>query len=87
MSSTKQTGYECFDELIRQLRVEGHVQPAARLHTLLHEVAWTSGSELIGELGLTILAFERGRPTISSDLRGHLESCMSFIRRAWPDIK
>jgi hypothetical protein len=87
MSSTTQTGYGCFDELIRQLRVEGHVQPAAKLHTLLHEVAWTTGSELIGEFGLTILAFERGEPTISSDLRRLLESCMSLVRRAWPDIK
>ncbi len=87
MSSTAQTGYECFDELIRQRRLEGYVQPAARLHTLLHEVAWTTGSELIGELGLAILAFERSGPTVSSDLRRLLDSCMSFVGRVWPDIK
>jgi hypothetical protein len=51
MGSDPQTGYECFDELIRRLRAEGHVAPADKLHRLPHEVAWTTGSELIGELG------------------------------------
>jgi hypothetical protein len=87
MTSNAQTGYECFDELIRQLRVEGHVQPAARLHELLHETAWTTTSELMGELGLAILAFKRSGPSVSSDLRRLLDSCMRLVRRVWPGIK
>jgi len=87
MDSTPPTGYECFDELICQLRAEGHIEPADRLHTLLHKVAWTTGSELIGELGLAILAFERSTPAVSSDLRRLLDFCSGVVRRRWPDIK
>jgi hypothetical protein len=82
MSSSQQTGYERFDELIRVLRREGHVQPAARLQT-----AWTTSFELLGELDLAIVAFERSGPTISTDVRGLLDSCMSLVRRVWPNIR
>ena len=87
MGSDPQTGYECFDELIRRLRAEGHVAPADKLHRLLHEVAWTTGSELIGELGLAILTFQRSMPVVSPDLRRLLDSCSSVVRRQWPNIK
>jgi hypothetical protein len=76
-----------FDGLIQQLRVDGHVESAARLHALLHETAWTTGSELIGELGLALLAFERSTPVIGHELRRALERCMGRVRQVWPDIK
>ncbi len=56
MSSAPQGGYECFDGLIRQLRGAGHTATADKLDIMLHRVAWTTGSELVGELGLEILA-------------------------------
>lgn len=87
MDSTAQIGYECFDDLIRQLRSEGHSQFADKLDFLLHRVAWTTGSELIGELGLALLGFEKDTPSVSSALRPHLDLCMRFVRRVWPDIK
>lgn len=87
MNSSERTGYECFDDLIRRLRIEGHTQPAARLQTLLHETAWTTSSELLGELGLTILTFERTHSILSSDLQELFLSCMVLVRRVWPDIK
>jgi len=87
MDSNPQTGYECFDELIRQLRAEGHIEPAYKLNLLLHKVAWTTGAELIGELGLAILAFQRSTPVVSPELQRLLDSCISLVRRRWPDIK
>jgi len=87
MDSNPQTGYECFDELIRQLRAEGHIEPADKLHLLLHKIAWTTGAELIGELGLAILTFQRSTPVVSSELRRLLDSCISVVRQRWPDIK
>ena len=86
MSSGSQSDYRCFDELIRRLRVEGYDEPAKRLHALLHEVAWTTGSELLGELGLVISAFERGRPKASPDLRSLLDSCFKVVKEVWPRI-
>jgi len=42
MDSNPHTGYECFDELIRQLRADGHIEPGDKVHLLeafgfLHE--------------------------------------------------
>ena len=82
-----QTGFESFDKLIRELRAEGHDQSAAKLHELLHETAWTTGSELMGELGRAILAFERSGPEMSPELQRRLDSCMRQVRRTWPDIQ
>lgn len=87
MDSSAQTGYECFDDLMRQLRSEGHSQFADTLDSLLHRTAWTTGSELTGELGLALLSFQRDTPSISSTLRPQLELCMRFVRQDWPDIK
>ena len=58
MSLTSRDGYECFDELIRRLRAAGSSDAARRLDDKLHGTAWTTSSELIGELGLEILAFQ-----------------------------
>jgi hypothetical protein len=87
VDTSASTGYECFDELIQQLRVEGHAEAADRLDSLLHHTAWTTGSELLGELGLAILAFKRQRPTTSAVLRQHLKACLRAVRRAWPGLK
>jgi len=64
-----------FDELISMLRAEGHVQVAQRLHYLLHEIAWTTGSELMGELGLAIVKFQRGDPSVSPALQRNSLRC------------
>ena len=52
MSPGVQIDYECFEELIRQLQTEGHTTSAQKLDHMLHQVAWTTGSELIGALGV-----------------------------------
>ncbi len=54
-------GYDCFRQLIQGLRDEGFEKAAGRLDYLLNRVAWTTGSELLGELGLAIRDFERTR--------------------------
>jgi hypothetical protein len=84
MGSDPQTGYECFDELIRRLRAEGHVAPADKLHRLLHEVAWTTGSELIGELRLAILTFQLSMPALEP--RGEWEGSRTKCQGFKPDL-
>jgi hypothetical protein len=87
MSSPTQISYECFEELIRRLRGAGHVAAAEKLDFMLHKVAWTTGSELIGELGSEILSFQRSASDVSSELQRSLSDCMSMVRRFWPDIR
>jgi hypothetical protein len=87
MSSGPQIDYECFEELVRQLQTAGHTTTAQKLDYTLHRVAWTTGSELIGELGLEILAFQKTTPEIGVELQGTISRCMVTVRRIWPDIK
>jgi len=87
MSPVPQIDYECFEELVRQLQTAGLTTTAQKLDNTLHRVAWTSGSELIGELGLEILAFQRTTPEVSVELQGTIRRCMAMVRRIWPDIK
>jgi hypothetical protein len=91
--SSRKTGaglkidYECFEELIKLLQTSGNTATAQRLDDLLHRVAWTTGSELIGELGLEILAFQRTMPGDSPELQCAINRCMIMVKRIWPDIK
>ena len=78
--------YECFEELIRRLRAEDHARTANKLDSMLHRVAWTTGSELVGELGLEILAFRERVTVVSAELQHALEDCLSMVRTIWPDI-
>lgn len=70
-----------FDDLIAQARAEGHTDFADRLDDLLYHTAWTTGSELLGELGLAIRAFQRARPRLSPGLRQLLRDCLRSTRR------
>ncbi len=80
-------GYDCFRQLIQGLRDEGFEKAAGRLDFLLHRVAWTTGSELLGELGLAIRDFERTKPAMTSSLRATLKECKDAVRGAWPGVR
>lgn len=84
---TSQTAYGEFDALIATLSAEGHDQIAQKLHTLLHEVAWTTGSELMGELGLEILTFPCTAHNLSPKLQELLCRCMDVVKTVWPNIE
>jgi hypothetical protein len=84
--SGRQIDYECFEELMRQLQTAGHAAMAQKLDDMLHRVAWTTGSELIGELGLEILAFQKNTPEGAVELQESIRRCMAMVRRIWPDI-
>jgi hypothetical protein len=74
------SGYEAFDDLIRRLRDDGHAEAAAKLHGLFHGVAWTTSSELIGELGQAIRSFERDTPVVGAELRRRLDASTALVR-------
>ena len=86
MNKANDSGYECFDRLIAALRAAGQTEDEQRLHTILHEVAWTTSSELLGELGLKVVAIRKANPIGSKDLEQALDDCLAVVRRAWPSI-
>lgn len=87
MNRMSQTAHGNFDELSSMLHAEGHDQLGQRLHMLVHEVAWTTSSELMGELGVEILTFRRTAKDLSPDLQKLLCRCMDVVKQVWPDIE
>ena len=79
-------GYDCFRELIPELRREHFDEVAEKVDFILNHVAWTTGSELTGELGAAIRDFERTQPAVSPSLRSSLDTCMQAVRRVRLDF-
>ena len=86
MNSSTQISYDCFEELIAQLRANGHASSADKLDYMLHRVAWTTGSELLGELGTEIIRFQQSTPSASAAVQQSLSRSLDMVRRVWPDI-
>jgi hypothetical protein len=77
--------YVPFDELIASLRADGLDGEADRLHDLLHKTAWTTGSELVGELGREMKRLEREQGTrFSAATDAKFQAAFKMVRRVWP---
>lgn len=77
---------EPFDNLIKQLRTHGHLVEAETI-SILRTLAWTSSSEMIGELGLAILRIQSQCAVEHDDLKQAFACCMKEIRKVFPHIK
>jgi uncharacterized protein YndB with AHSA1/START domain len=76
-----------FDALIASLRADGLDSEAERLHSLLHKVAWTTSSELIGEIGRAMKETAREHGAGFSDgTRSKMDAAFKVVRRVWPDF-
>jgi hypothetical protein len=53
--NSNQDFYAHIDSLTERLKELNFVAPAQELHSILHESAWTTSSELLGELKLTMV--------------------------------
>ncbi len=75
------------DGAIRSLDECGCADEAARLRELVHETAWSSSSEMIGDIGLAILGIrDSAGDRLSDDAASLLDRCMEMVRRVWPEI-
>lgn len=74
-----------FDELIVKLRacgLDGHADSLSQLKGM----AWTTSSELIGELGRAVLRL-RKQPELPAEIAQLVGRCMSEVRKVWPNIR
>ncbi|MGE4159156.1 MAG: hypothetical protein AB7F75_08670 [Planctomycetota bacterium] len=72
-----------FDELIRLLRLEGHEGAAREFDMMIHHMAWTTGSEWVGELGLKLRAFRKTGPRMSPALKKQFKICCRQCGLLW----
>jgi hypothetical protein len=77
---------EVFDELIRQLHADG-LSSAAESILALRKAAWSTSSEMIGELGIAVSKIQAETPQASPALQEILGRCMAQVRKIWPDVR
>jgi hypothetical protein len=70
-----------FDDVVQVLRREGLDGDAGRLDDLLNHVAWTSSSELLGEISMALEAARRRVPA-GSDARRAIDGALREAARA-----
>jgi hypothetical protein len=75
---------EPFDELIAQLRARG-LNAAADSISGIRTSAWSSSSEMIGELGLAVLRLQ-SEQVFPSELTPLADRCMNEVRKVWPEM-
>jgi hypothetical protein len=75
-----------FDELIRQLRAKG-LPAAADSLASIKASAWTTSSQMLGELGMAVLKIQSENAQASSDLKRALTRCIEEVRKVWPQIR
>jgi hypothetical protein len=73
--ATVEQFYAAVDLLASALRAEGCEADARQLQQLLHEKAWTSSSELLGELKIVLKSMKRRH---SGTLRAEVATCLDF---------
>jgi hypothetical protein len=79
--------YTPFDECIVALRTDGFSKEADRLHHLIYKMAWTTGSELLGELGQEIKKIEKEHSkSFSANTNTKMDIAFEMVARVWPDF-
>ena len=73
--------YDFIDGLSNRLTEAGYEVHGRRLHVLLHEVPWTTSTELFGELRQSFLEI-RAAAQLSSDLNLDLDRCLQALQKA-----
>jgi hypothetical protein len=72
------------DDLGQRLRESGASDAADQLHTILHESAWTTSSELLGEIKLTLAGVRREKKgNLPSAILKDIDAFIAFIDKAW----
>lgn len=72
-----------FVALAQALKAQGFAAHAARLEAVLDGV-WTTSTELIGELGLVLLAVRTECKPLARAEKALLKACALEVRKAWP---
>jgi hypothetical protein len=82
---SNQEFYNYVDTTIGSLRHAGFADDADRLQFLLHKVAWTTSSELFGELGHALLA--TAEKPLPPEVGVQVSSCIAGVELIWPNIR
>jgi hypothetical protein len=80
--SSNQEFYDHIDKVVILLRSDGHEHEANKIHHLLHKVAWTTSTELFGELRNCFEAILGASPGLSAPIAADLRNFIAVINGA-----
>jgi hypothetical protein len=82
--NSNQDFYEFVERLSADLSELGFSGASRELQTILHEMAWTTSSEVFGEIKMTLqrLKLEEGK-RLPQHLSEDVELCIKSIEDAW----
>ena len=72
-----------FQVLAASLRESGFTAQAVQLENVLNGV-WTTSTELIGELGVAVLAVRKECRPLNAEQKALVKQCLREVRKAWP---
>ena len=76
--------YADLDDLIEQLKGVNLVEPSEKLHAILHQTAWTTSSELLGEVKLALIGTkDKYHDSLPTSLLDHIERSIKTITDLW----
>ena len=72
------------DGLVQRLKSSSAWEEADQLRVILHESAWTTSSEWLGEIKLLLVKVHRTHQnTLSSTVLKEIDEFISFVDEAW----
>jgi hypothetical protein len=80
---SNQQFYDHIDEVVSALKSTGRVEIANQIDYLLHKVAWTTSSELFGELRDRFEQALKSPTPLPSAIEIELKGFIATINQAW----
>ncbi len=80
---SNQEFYDHIDEVVELLRTVGHEKSADKINHLLHKVAWTTSSELFGELRDEFSAIIQSKTELPVEIHNAVKGFIETINTAW----
>jgi len=79
-----ETAVAYLDDLAQRLRESGVSDSADELHAILHESAWTTSSELLGEIKLSLAeARSKHKTRLPTAILKDIDAFIAFVDEAW----
>jgi hypothetical protein len=79
--ATNDQFYAFVDAITERLRSRGFSSDADRLHGLVHETAWTTSTEVFGELRSALKRIRHQRADLDSNLSADIQYAIKAINK------
>jgi hypothetical protein len=74
--------YAFIDAITAKLRKDGFTSDAERLHELIHRIAWTTSTELFGELRIALRQTLKEHSGLASHISSDIRHAIKVITKA-----